>query len=70
MKKYETPSNYAARVLENSGVDLLEFVDVFNKSKYGGLNPDKDAISNAMEKYNEVRWIVKKRVGRMKAWIL
>lgn len=70
MKKYETPSNYAVRVLENSGVDLLEFVDIFNKSKYGGLNPDKEAISNAMEKYNEVRQIVKKRVGRMKAWIL
>lgn len=70
MKKHETPSNYAERVLEASGVDLMEFAEVFNKSKYGGLNPDQEAISMAMEKYNEVRQHVRKKVGKVKACML
>ncbi len=70
IKKYETPLGYAERVLEASGINLLEFAVSFNKSEYGGLTPDQQVVSSAMEKYNEVRTYVKKEVGKLKAWMV
>jgi hypothetical protein len=70
MKKHETPSDYAERVFEASGVNLLEFAQIFNKSKYGGLSPDQEAVRNAIEKYNEVRQYVRRKVGKVKACII
>jgi len=70
IEKHETISKYADRVFESSGVDILEFAESFNKCRYGGLNPDEKTMSNAMGKYNEVRKIVKNKVGRLKSWVL
>lgn len=70
IKRHETPSSYANRVLEASGLDLLEFTDKFNKFKYGGLDPDEETILSALEKYDEVRQIVKKKVGRLKSLVM
>lgn len=70
MKKHETPSDYAQRVFEASGVNLLEFAEIFNKSKYGGLRPDKEAVQKAIEKYNEVRQYVRRKVGKVKACMI
>lgn len=68
--KHETPSCYAIRILEASGIDLLGFVESFSKCKYGGIEPDEKTISNSIEIYSEVRQVVKKRVGRIKSWVL
>lgn len=70
MEKHETPSNYAVRVFESVGIDLLQFAENFNKSKYGGLNVKKETILSAMGKYNEVRQVVKKKIGRLKSWVI
>lgn len=70
IEKHETPSVYAARVLEGSGLDLLEFVDNFNKYKYGGLEPDEKTILSAMEKYEETRRVVKMKIGKLKSWLV
>lgn len=70
IKKYETPLSYAERVLEETGLNLLDFAVSFNKSEYGGLIPDEQVISSAMDKYNEVRMHVKKKVGKLRAWMV
>ncbi|OPZ92947.1 MAG: Protein-glutamine gamma-glutamyltransferase [Firmicutes bacterium ADurb.Bin419] len=70
IKKYETPLSYAERVLEASGINLLEFAESFNESEYGGLTPNQQVVSASMEKYNEVRIHVKKEVGKLKAWMV
>jgi hypothetical protein len=68
--KHETPSCYAIRIFEASGIDLLGFVESFSKCKYGGIEPDEKTILYSIEIYNEVRQVVKKRVGRLKSWVL
>jgi len=70
IEKHETPSGYAVRVLEASGLNLLEFAENFNKYKYGGLEPDENAIFRAMEKYEETRQVVKMKAGKLKAWLV
>lgn len=70
IEKHETPSNYAVRVLDASGLDLLEFSKHFNECKYGGLVPDEKTVISAMEKYEEVRQIVKNKVGKLKSWLM
>jgi len=69
-EKHETPIGYAVRVMEASGLDLTEFVDNFNRCKYGGLVPDEKAVLSALEKYDEARQIVKKKIGSLKALII
>jgi len=70
IEKHETPSVYAARVLESSGLDLLDFVENFNRYKYGGLEPDEKTILSAMEKYEETRQVVKMKIGKLKSWLV
>lgn len=68
--KSETPSNYAARVLNESGVSINGLTDTFNKVKYGGFKPSTEDIYAAVGVYKQVVLEVKKRVGKLKSWII
>lgn len=65
MNKSETPSQYEQRVLNESGVVLSDFIEVFNKSKYAGINPSKEDIRVAIALYKDVVLYIKGRLGRI-----
>lgn len=48
-KGYETVGEYAARVYEISDIHMDEFVDIFNRSKYGIMKISTEEINNAVE---------------------
>lgn len=69
-KKYETPSGYALRVFNESGIELLGLADAFNRSKYGDTEPSGKDIESALGTYRQAMVFVKKRVGKLKAWMI
>jgi len=70
IKKWETPANYAERILNESGVSIHALTDSFNKAKYGGFKPSVEDMEIAVGVYKQVVLEVKKRVGKPKAWII
>jgi hypothetical protein len=70
IKKHETPSCYSVRISEGVGLELSYLSDVFNRSKYGGIEPSIEDVENAVEIYDETRTMVRKRLGFIKSWMI
>jgi len=41
---HETPLQYGQRIYKESGIDILGFVEVFNKSKYAKIKPSVEDV--------------------------
>ncbi|HEY9059983.1 MAG TPA: transglutaminase-like domain-containing protein [Pseudobacteroides sp.] len=70
IKSYETPSIYSIRVSQEAGLDIGNISEVFNRSRYGGINPTKDDIRMAMEIFNEIEKDVKRRIGFIRSILI
>lgn len=63
IKKYETPSVYSIRVSQEAGLNIESISEVFNRSRYGGIDPTIDDVRMAMEILIKVEKDVKRRIG-------
>ncbi|MDP4182991.1 MAG: transglutaminase domain-containing protein, partial [Bacillota bacterium] len=70
MKVHETPSGYSARVLEETGIEISDLSEIFNKSKYGGIEPTTEDIKTAMDIHKKVEDIIKERVGIVRSILI
>ncbi|MDQ2084831.1 transglutaminase-like domain-containing protein [Herbivorax sp. ANBcel31] len=70
IKKYETPSNYATRVFDEKGIDIYSFVETFNKSKYGGIEPTNEDIKSGLDMFKHIKKYVKRNSGKLKAMFI
>lgn len=70
IKNHETPSVFAKRISEEGGVALVGLSDAFNRARYGGIEPSDEDMKKAAEAYNQVAVLVKKRIGKIKSWMI
>ena len=70
IKKYETPSNYASRVLKEGNLDIYSFIYSFNKCKYGGIEPTWEEIKSGVDTFKDIKKHVKKNRGRLKSMFI
>jgi hypothetical protein len=70
IKIHETPSAFAKRISEEGGVTLVSLSDAFNKARYGGVEPSDEDMKKASEAYAQVAALVKKRIGKLKSWMI
>jgi hypothetical protein len=70
IKNYETPSNYSIRVFQEVGLQIESVSEIFNRSKYGGIEPTKDDVKTAMEIFDEVEKDVKRKVGTIRSILI
>lgn len=59
----ETPLQYGQRVYKESGIDVSDFIEVFNKSKYAKIGPSVEDIKLGIALYGNVVDYIK---GRLK----
>lgn len=64
MIKGETPLQYERRINIKTGLDLSEFIEIFNKSKYAGIKPSINDVRVGIAAYNDVVLYVKGSMGR------
>lgn len=67
IKKHETPSNYADRLLKDQEINIYSLANNFNKSKYGGIEPTKEDIKDGVNMFKDVKKHVKRNIGKLKA---
>lgn len=60
---HETPLQYGQRIYKESGIDILGFVEVFNKSKYAKIKPSVEDVKLGISLYGDTVIYVK---GRLK----
>ncbi|NLP13037.1 MAG: transglutaminase domain-containing protein [Clostridium sp.] len=64
MIKGETASQYERRICNKTGLDLSDFIQIFNKSKYAGIKPSINDVRVGILAYKDVVVFVKGRMGR------
>ena len=64
MIKCETASQYERRICNKTGLDLSDFIQIFNKSKYAGIKPSINDVRVGILAYKDVVVFVKGRMGR------
>lgn len=70
MKKSDTPSAYAARVLNERGIDIGSLADAYNKIRYGGYLLSTEELAEFLKLYQETAACVKTLVGWPKALLI
>jgi hypothetical protein len=70
IKQFETPTLYALRVLQEKGINITELTDAYNRVKYGRYSLTDEELTCALKVYNEVVACVKKRIGKLKGWLI
>lgn len=70
MKKSDTPSTYAARVLDEKGIDICSLAEAYNKTRYGGYQLPSEELQSYLKLYQEVTAYMKARIRGPKGWLL
>lgn len=70
MNLSDTPSTFAARVLNEKGIDINSLAETYNRAKYGGYKLTRDELLDAMKIYNKVVSGIKAHVGKPAAWLI
>lgn len=60
---HETPLQYGKRIYEESGIAVLDFIEIFNKSKYAQIEPSAEDVKLGIALYRDVVVYIK---GRLK----
>jgi len=68
--KSETPARYNERVKKQSGIVISELVEIFNNSKYAGVMITNEDINKAFENYKVIEFNVKRRLGKIKSFLM
>ncbi|HOM03652.1 MAG TPA: transglutaminase-like domain-containing protein [Acetivibrio sp.] len=59
---HETPLQYGQRIYMESGIDVLDFIEIFNKSKYAKVEPTVDDVKRGIALYGDVVVCIKRRL--------
>ncbi|MBP7174764.1 MAG: transglutaminase domain-containing protein [Thermoclostridium sp.] len=70
MKKSDTPSTYAARVLDEKGIDIRGLAEAYNKTRYGGYQIPQEELQSFLKLYHEVTAGLKAQIRGPKGWLL
>lgn len=70
MKKSDTPSGYAARVLNEKGIDIGSLADAYNKTRYGGCRLTQEQLLEFLKLYHQTSACVKAQVRWPKAMLI
>jgi len=70
MKKSDTPSVYAVRVLNEKGIDIGSLAEAYNKTRYGGYRLSSEELTEFLKLYRDTAARVKTLVRGPKALLI
>lgn len=70
MKKSDTPSGFAARVLNEKGINITPLTDVYNRTIYGGHSLSPEDLQEFLMLYQNTAVCVKALIRGPKAWFI
>jgi hypothetical protein len=70
MKKADTPSLYASRILSERGINISTLAELHNRAMYGNHQLSPDELEKALDLYKSAASEIKACVGRPNSWFI